>query len=92
LAQRRHNPRSVRAHQLVGDDADIGELLSDIQPSEREPYRQWATGIAGKIVGECWPAIEAVAAGLLERGGVLTADELRRIVDAEAGKIVVKRD
>jgi hypothetical protein len=64
------------------DEADITELISDIEPqSARGGQRHWGKREAANVVGKCWSAIEAVAAALLERG-ILTGDELKRIVDA----------
>jgi hypothetical protein len=93
LAQRRHDPKSIRPHQVHEDNSDVEELLGGLEPpTEREHYRQWGKRIAAKIISECWTAVESVATSLLQHNGILTGHQLKQIVDAAASNVVVTWD
>ena len=89
-AQRRHDPKSMRSYRLRDDENDITQLLRQVSlQSTREIYRHRAKRSAAVIVRKCWPAIEKVAAALVERG-VLTGEEIKQIID-ENVRVKVER-
>jgi hypothetical protein len=93
LAQRRHDPKSIRPNQVREDNSDIEEMLGGLgSPTEREHYRQWGKHMAAKIIGECWTAVESVATSLLQHNGILTGHQLKQIANVAASNVVVTRD
>jgi hypothetical protein len=80
----------MRSYRLRDDDNDIAELLEGLKPqSARERYRHWGKHAAAKIVRECWPAVEKVAAALLEHG-ILTGDQVKEIINASVDARIVR--
>lgn len=85
-AQRRLRPSSVRSYHGSVDYANVVKRLDCFAGDDKE-ITLWARLLAHRVrnlIALRWPAVEAVAAALLERKR-LTGDEVRDVIDAAYG-------
>lgn len=81
-AQRRFRPSSVRSYHGTKDDTDVLDYLEYFAADKELWFWQKQLRAQAKnLIASHWPAVEAVAAALLERKR-LTGDEVRAVIDA----------
>ena len=77
-AESRLDPKRTIA---PSDQAEVDRILGatiNLSQAEKEKYLRWARRVARQIVEDDWPAIQRVAAALLEHGS-LSGDEVAQL-------------
>lgn len=89
IAQRRFSPRSVRNYHAAGDYQLVADLALSLSGSSEEAdawVRLWNIQ-ARQLVELRWPAVESLAAALLERRAVDAKDARRLVLDTPAAPV-----
>ncbi len=89
IAQRRFSPRSVRRYHAHGDYEMATDLALRLGSSKEEAdawVRLWEIQVRGHL-DRRWPAVESLAAALVERGTV-SGEEARRLTLAATAQNV----